>query len=67
MINCVMVRRWNQRRDPIIHIATQTHKQLYGCIYVIVCEGEDSALAWVAEAEGTVPTCLQCVAFYEHL
>jgi hypothetical protein len=58
----IPVKRFDQKNSPIVHVATQALHNSLGCIYIIACEGEDTALAWIAQPEGTVPTCLACLA-----
>jgi hypothetical protein len=53
------VRSYENQLTGLVHLA---HPGWSSAYYYIVCEGEDTVLAWEQCWEGTVPTCLWCVA-----
>jgi hypothetical protein len=55
----IPVRAYERRLEGVVHLALDG---TYDITYYIVCEGEDTKLAWERCWVGTTPTCLWCIA-----
>ena len=50
-----------ERKDGLVHIASQTEHEHLGSTVYVECAGEDTILAWRWCADA-VPTCFECIA-----